>query len=232
MEQPCSSHPPRASGFRRVGNEGGGCTLADELVDSSHTSGAASPRHRADGAADFPGAAFWCHCHSIGEAFAADRDDNCECWRHTPRADSHWLLGVAREGSASDQRDTAASHQAGGQSLVPRSDPLSRASPPEEEHILRAEPCAMKEGELEKIRLCGSDQDEADAPVPGGGSRSTGPPPASTPVPRPSGCTIDLGRSLGLHPRALARMAPRCRYNSTTSQAVKACCGRFVKNSS
>ena len=45
-------------------------------------------------------------------------------------------------------------------------------------------------------------------------------PVASTPVKRPSDCTIDRGRFPGLHLRAQARIAPRCRYNSTTSQAV------------
>src|SRR5438477_10044639 len=53
--------------------------------------------------------------------------------------------------------------------------------------------------------------------------------PASTPVPRPSESTSDPG--LARYPRlkAEARMAPRCRYTSTTSQAVNPGCGSFVK---
>ncbi len=51
----------------------------------------------------------------------------------------------------------------------------------------------MEAGEQEQIRSCAPGQDEADAPVPGAGSRPIATPPASTPAPRRSGCTSDRG---------------------------------------
>ncbi len=55
-----------------------------------------------------------------------------------------------------------------------------------------------------------------------GGSRSTARPPASTPVPRRSESTSGPGPARCLHLPMQARNAPRCRYSSTTSQAVNA----------
>ena len=61
-------------------------------------------------------------------------------------------------------------------------------SPKEELRVVK------EEEEQVQIRSCGSDQDEADVPVPGGGSTLIGRPVASTPVKRPRGCTNDSGR--------------------------------------
>ncbi len=53
--------------------------------------------------------------------------------------------GVAHAGAASAKPGNAASHRAGEQSLAPRSGRLSRASPPEEEHNPRGEPCVVEQ---------------------------------------------------------------------------------------
>ena len=161
-----------------------------------------------DATADFHGAALPSHCHSIDTARATDRDDNCECWRHTPRAGCHRLLGVAHAGAASGKPGNAACHRAGEQSLGRRSGQLSRASPPEGKHSPRREPCAVTEaGWQEQIQWYAPGQDEADAPVPGAGSRPIARPPAITPAPRPSESTSDLG--LARHPRLKAEAQRR-----------------------
>ena len=48
-----------------------------------------------------------------------------------------------------------------------------------------------------------------------------------TPVPRPSDCTSDRGHVPDLHRQSAGSKAPRCRYSSTTSEAVNACCGKL-----
>ena len=89
-----------------------------------------------------------------------------------------------------------------------RSGPLSRVSPPQGEHSLRQEPRAVTEGGAPaQIRWCAPGQDEADAPVPGAGSRPIVRSPASTPVPRPSESTSDPG--LARYPRLKAEAQRR-----------------------
>ena len=76
-------------------------------------------------------------CHSTGTAGAADRDDNCECWHHTPRASCHRLLAAAPGPEATALLDSAASHQAGEQSPAPRSTPSSTRWPSWVDHSQR-----------------------------------------------------------------------------------------------
>ncbi len=124
----------------------------------------------------------------------------------TRHAGFHQLLCAVHAGSASGKPGTAAFHRAGEQSLGPRSDQLSRTSPREGRHSPRREPCAVKEvGEQEQTRWYAQDQDEADAPTPGGHSRSTEPQFARLPVPRLSGCTSDPGRFPDPRQRGAAR---------------------------
>src|SRR6266567_4921552 len=118
-----------------------------------------------------PGAASRLRYPAIDTVRAVGRDDNCGYWLHTRCAGFHRLLCVVHAGSASGQRGNAASHLPGAQSPGPRSDQLSRASPHEGECSPKEELCVVKEEEEQvQIRSCGSDQDEADVPVPGGGS--------------------------------------------------------------
>ena len=76
-----------------------------------------------DATAYSPGAASWWLGPAIDTARAEDRDGNCGGWPHRPHAGSHRLLCVAHGQSATDQRDTAASHLAGEESLDQRSGP-------------------------------------------------------------------------------------------------------------
>jgi hypothetical protein len=131
------------AGYRRVGG----------LDDSSHTREAAHSPQPMDATGDFPGVASWWSCPATGTARATDKDDICGCWLHTPRAGCHRLLCVAHARSASGQQDTGVSHRAGAQSLDQKSDRLSRASPPGEQHSLLREPCAARRtGKPEQTR--------------------------------------------------------------------------------
>ncbi len=81
---------------------------------------------------------------------AVHRNDNCECWHHTPRAGSHRLLGGVHARSASAKPGSAASHQAAEQNLGPRSAPLSILIPPEEEHNLPEVLCEVMQAEWQE----------------------------------------------------------------------------------
>jgi hypothetical protein len=186
-----------------------------------------------DAGARSPGEVSRSRCPSIDTGRAADKDDNCVCWLHTPHASCHRLLGVVHAGSASGPPGTAVSHRAEEGNLDQKSGQPSMANPHEGEHNLREEPCALQEvGEQEQIRSCVLDQDEADVPTPGASSTPIGIPPANTPVPRQSDYTNGRGPARCLRLRVQARNAPRCRYSSTTSVAVNARCGKLVKKSS
>ena len=126
-----------------------------------------------DATAHSPGAASgWC-CPAIDTARAGDRDGNYGDFPHRRRAGSHRLLCVAHGHEAPGQRDSAASHLAGEESLDQRSGPLSRAGPPEGEHSPRQEPCAMGQAGWQKqTRWCAAELAQADGPAPGARSRS------------------------------------------------------------
>jgi hypothetical protein len=185
------------------------CRHADVLSGSNLARGSGQNQPGADATARSPDAALPSQRHSIDEAFAAGRNDNCECWHHTPRADCHRLLGGVHAEAISGQRDTATFHQAGERSLGPRNAQLSRAGPPEGEHSPKEAPRVVKdEEELAQIRSCATSQVEADAPTPGAGSSSQSPglPPIGSRytmplVPRPNDCTNDPGPVRCLHLR-------------------------------
>jgi hypothetical protein len=117
-------------------------------------------------------------------------------------ADSHRPLDAAPGGEEAFLLDSGASHRAGEESLAPRSDPSSSRWPWWVNHIqsralmrLDAWQSARSAARWQaQIRWCVWASVPADAPVPGGGSTPIVPPPASTPAPRPSGCTTDRGR--------------------------------------
>src|SRR5436309_10863048 len=110
--------------------------------DSSHAREWVQAQRPMDATAHSPGAASWLCCPAIDTARAGDRDGNYGYWPHRRRAGSHRLLCVAHGHEAPGQRDSAASHLAGEESLDQRSGPLSRASPPEGEHSPRE--CAIE----------------------------------------------------------------------------------------
>src|SRR6266851_8016572 len=112
----------------RVGLVAVACTRDDDVSGSSHARGWAENRRPMDATAHSPGAASWWCCPAIDSARAGDRDGNYGYWPHRRRAGSHRLLCVAHGHEAPGQRDTAASHLAGEESLDQRSGPLSRAS--------------------------------------------------------------------------------------------------------
>lgn len=115
--------------LRGVGHATTVCTPADEVSDSSHARAWAQTRRRGDGATRLPGAASWWRCPATDTAHAADRSDNCGCWPHRQHADFHRPRGVAHEQKATALLDSEASHQAGEETLGPRSDLSSRKWP-------------------------------------------------------------------------------------------------------
>src|SRR5258708_1795079 len=129
-----------------------------------------------DVAARSPGAASWWRCPAIGTAPAEDRDDNCGCWPHRPRAGFHQPLGAVRVQPATDRQGNGASHLAAEQSLDPRSGQLSRAEPQLPVHIPVQDgpPVYAWVGEQEQTRSYARDQDAADDPAPGAGSTPIG----------------------------------------------------------
>src|SRR5262249_26117883 len=151
-----------------------------------------------------PGAAFWWRCPAIDTARAEDRDGNCGCWLHTPGADSHRLLGVARAHEASALLGNAASHLAGGQSLDQRNDLVSRAELRLVAHILVLEKGSrpLLRGQSDKqgqTRWCAWGSAQADDPVPDAGSTPIAKRSASTPAPRQHENTSDRGLVQHLH---------------------------------
>src|SRR5712691_384398 len=109
-----------------VGGAAGACRRADALCDSNPARTEEPSRRRVGAAAHLPGAASRWRGPAFNTDRAADRDGNCEYWRHRPRAGSHRPPGVAPGHEAIDLLDTGASHRTGEENLVPRSDPFSR----------------------------------------------------------------------------------------------------------
>lgn len=190
------------SSLRGVGAARAACRHADVLSGSNLARRSGQNQPGADATARSPDAALPSQRHSIDTAPAASRNDNCECWHHTPRADRHRLLGAVHAEAISGQRDTAMSHRTGERSLGPRNAQLSRAGPPEGEHSPKEVPRVVKDGEaLAQIRSCAASQVEADAPTPGAGSRPIGSRYTMPLVPRPNDCTNDPGPVRCLHLR-------------------------------
>src|SRR5579875_427678 len=76
----------------RVGDAAVACTHADRTADSSHARESAHSRQPMDATVRSPGVASWWCRPAIGTAHAVHRDDNCECWQHTPAASFHQPL--------------------------------------------------------------------------------------------------------------------------------------------
>ena len=144
----------------RVGDKGVAYTPADAAYGSNPSTGWGETRRPMDATAHSPDAACWWRCHSIDTVRAKGKGDNCECWPHTRRAHCHRPRDAAHGREAPGLRDSAGSHRVGGQSLAPRSGPLSRAErllparTPEQESAWGS-PCAQV-GAREQIRRCAS----------------------------------------------------------------------------
>ena len=168
---------PVLSASLHVGDKGVAYTPADAAYGSNPSRGWGETRRPMDATAHSPDAAFWWRCHSIDTVRAKGKGDNCECGPHTRRADCHRPLGAAHGREAPGLRGSAVCHRVGGQSLAPRSGPLSRAErllptrTPEQEPA-RGSPCAQV-GVREQTRWCASQLAQAHDPTPTGGSRAT-----------------------------------------------------------
>ncbi len=168
---------PVLSASLRVGDKAVAYTLADAAYGSNPSRGWGETRRPMDATARSPDAALWWRSHSIDTVGAKGKDDNCECWPHTRRADCHRLLCAVHAPRGTAWPDSARSHLAGGRSLAQRSGPLSRAErllptrTPEQEPA-RGSPCAQV-GAREQTRWCVSRLAQAHDPTPIGGSRAT-----------------------------------------------------------
>ncbi len=136
-------------------------------------------QRRGDATACSPGAASWWLGPAIDTARAEDRGGNCGRWPQRPHAGSHRLLCAARGRAGAARPDSGACHLAGEQSLAQRSGLVSRAGPlrlvhtPVREQV-RGPAALLRRGVPEQIRSCAPDQDAADGPAPGAGSRPIG----------------------------------------------------------
>ena len=115
---------PDPSAPPHVDDEGVVCTHADESFGSSPSRGAEPTTNGCR--QQYAHLARLSSGAAIDTARAAGKGCNCECLLYTPRACSHRLLDAVHEQIAAALLDTGASHQAGEESLVPRSDPLSK----------------------------------------------------------------------------------------------------------
>src|SRR5260221_6853978 len=91
----------------RVGDEGVAYTPADAAYGSNPSRGRAQNQRPMDGVIHSPGVASRWRCRSIDIARAGDKDDNCGCSLHRPRAGFHQLPCAAHVRQVIDSLDNA-----------------------------------------------------------------------------------------------------------------------------